>query len=467
MEVKNKSTLSLITKSLGNIAAPQLIGADYSNTTGNDFWMFNPTGNGADYKFSYSGHQSSLKAYQKCPPITAIINKKAQAYINGKTWILNTTGKAKGKEASGDIANKLRTLLSRPNPLQTWLQFEAQQYIYQQLFGFCLLLPMKPVGFGNIEATSLWNIPPFMLDIEETEKLFYQSDTNGIVKTIVLNYKNTKTTLQAQDVYFFKDFTPSFNSLIIPESRICSLEMPINNIIGAYESRNVLINYRGALGIISPDGQTSGTSLPLKEADKQDLQNQFLRYGLKNNQWKFILAAASVKWQQMGISTKELMLFEEIEDSIQRICDSYNYPYYLISSSKGSTFANLKDAKELLYQDGIIPEATSMYEQWNTFFELDKYNLKLEKDFSHVPALQQDGQKLAAKRKTMNDALQIEFYNNLITLNRWLEINGEDPIIGEAGNMYYYQLVQAGWAFGKSGGMAPVDTTTNQNNQQA
>ncbi len=41
-----------------------------------------------------------------------------------------------------------------------------------------------------------------------------------------------------------KDFTPSFCSLVIPESRIKALQLPINNIIGAYESRNVLINYR-------------------------------------------------------------------------------------------------------------------------------------------------------------------------------------------------------------------------------
>lgn len=463
-----KSILGIVSKGLSTIAPPALIGADYG-TRSNEFWMFNQAG-GMDYKFSYTGHTSSLKAYQKCPPLTSIINKKTEAYINGKTWIVNTQGKAKGKEASGEIANKLRALLARPNPLQSWKQFEAQQKIYVQLFGFCMVLPLGvPVGYPKYEATSLWNIPPFMLDIEETEKLFFQSNENSIIKKIVLKYKNTITTLNASDVYIFKDITPSFESLIIPESRVCALEMPINNIIGAYESRNVLINYRGALGIISPDGQTAGTSLPLLDKNKESLQTQFLRYGLKNNQWKFIISSASVKWQQMGVSTKDLMLFEEIDDDIQRICDQYNFPYRLMGSEKSNSLggADLKVWKTELYEGAIIPEADSMYEQWNNFFELDKYNLRIEKDYSHVAALQEDDQKRASARKTRNEALQIEFYNNLITLNRWLELNGEDPLDSDAGKMYYYQLRELGWEFGKTGATAPADQqNNNQQNQQ-
>lgn len=452
-----KSTLGIVSKGLKNLTAPALIGADY-RTNSNEFWMLNQTG-GLDFKFSYTGHNSSLKAYQKCPPLTSIINKKTEAYINGKTWIINTTGKAKGKEADGAVASKIKALLARPNPLQSWKQFEAQQKIYVQLFGFCLMLPLGvPVGFPKYEATSLWNIPPFMLDIEETEKLFYQSDENSIIKKIVLEYKNTKTVLNASDVYFFKDITPSFTSLVIPESRVCSIEMPINNIIGAYESRNVLINYRGALGIIAPDAVAAGNSIPLKEGDREDLQNQFLSYGLKNNQWKFIISNASLKWQQMGVPTKDLMLFEEIDDDIMRICDQYNYPYRLLSSDKSNSLggSDLKTWKTELYEGAIIPEADSMYEQWNNFFELDKYNLRIEKDYSHVPALQADDQKNASARKTRNEALQIEFLNNMITLNRWLELNGEDPIEGDDGKKYYWQLRKEGWEFGKIGsGPAP------------
>lgn len=395
--------------------------------------FFYPLLGNSSLHFRWTGHNSSLTAYQKCPPVPAIINRKAQAYINGKTWVLNTQGRAKEKEATSVEAKKLQNLLKRPNPLQSWKQFEAQAYIYQQLFGWTIILPIRPFGFkDNIDATSLWNIPPFMVDIEETNRLFYQSDTKGIIKKIVLSYKGQRTELEVENVFIMKDFTPSFDSLILPNSRICALEMPINNIIGAYESRNVLINYRGALGILSQEtGGGQYPVLPVTDDKKKELQKEFQRYGLKNSQWQFIITSAALKWQSMSIPTKDLMLFEEIEDDIMRICDQYGYPYQLMSSAKGTTFSNVKEAKQLLYQDSIIPEAENIYEQWNQFFQLDKYNLRMDKDFAHLPVLQEDEVQKMTARRTRDEAYQIEWENDLITRNQWRTANGEDPLPGD------------------------------------
>lgn len=398
-------------------------------TGAGDNWFFEANGKSV-FHFKYAGHNSSVKAYEYCPPVNAIINKKAQAYINGKTWVLNLAGKEKGKEATTADAKKLQALFEKPNPIQSWKQFEAQGYIYQQLFGYTIVLPIKPLGFKeNIDASALWNIPPSMVDIEETNKLFYQSDNKGIIKQIVLNYKGVQTILNIDDIYIIKDFTPSFCSLVIPDSRIHSLELPINNIIGAYESRNVLINYRGALGILSQDpGNGNYGSIPMSEKEKENLQQDLRRYGLKNHQWQFIITSAALKWQQMGVATRDLMLFEEIEADTMAICDNYNYPYQLMSNAKGTTFSNLNEGKKLLYQDATLPEAESIYEQWNQFFNTKKYNLKIDKDYSHVAVLQEDKQQSALARKTLDDALTIEFQNGLITLDDWLEKLGEDPL---------------------------------------
>jgi hypothetical protein len=106
----------------------------------------------------------------------------------------------------------------------------------------------------------------------------------------------------------------------------------------------------------------------------------------------------------------------------------------MISSSKGTTFANLNDAKKLLYQDAIIPEAESSYEDWNEFFGLKKLGLRMEMDYSHVAALQEDKVQKAQARKTTDEAMKIEWDAGLITLNQWLEALGEDGI-GPAGNV--------------------------------
>jgi hypothetical protein len=400
---------------------------------GSDFWFFGS--DGVDYKFTYSGHESSLKAYQKCSPLTAIINRKAQAHINGKTWVMNT----RGKEAQGKEADKLRKLLAKPNPLQSWKQFEAQQKIYIQLFGWCLVLPIIPVGYekyGPIEASSLWNIPPYMVDIEETNKLFYQTDMTGIIKQIVLKYKNQKQIIPANNIYIFKDFTPSINSLIFPETRICSLSMSINNIIASLESCNELINYAGSQGIITPDnGGGQLISVPLNPDEKKELQEEFKRqYGIRKGQYRYIISPAAVKWQQMGMRPKDLALREGVTEDSKMICDGYGYPPHLLGLIDPS-FNNQSTAEKGLYQNTIIPEAESMYEEWNNFFRLSEYNIKLEKDYSHLPILQADATQLATARRTWDEALKLEFDAGLITLNDWLIKLGEDPLPGDLGNV--------------------------------
>lgn len=424
----------------GNVAKsatnfePVLIDPSTHKTPDNGNWFWETSG-GSSFYFKYSGHSSSLTAYTRCPPVNAIINRKAQAFINGKTFILNK----KGKEATSEDAEKILKLLRRPNPIQNQMQFEAQGYIYEQLFGYNIVLSIKPVGFKeNIDATSLWNIPPTMIDIEETNKLFYQTDTRGIIKEIVLTYKGQRTVLNVSDLFIFKDITPSMNSLVLPESRICALELPINNIIGAYESRNVLINNRGPLGILTQEvGNGNFVALPMTKTDKEELQQELRRYGLKRRQVQYIVTNAALKWQSMGVPTKDLMLFEEVQAGTMAICDGFGYPYPLISSERTNNLggSSTDPNKKLLYQDTIIPEAESIYQQWNEFFKTETLKIRIEKDYTHVAVLQEDKVQAATARLTFDQALEVEFRNGLITLNDWLIKLGEDPLPDELGNV--------------------------------
>lgn len=391
-------------------------------------WWFG--GNGNEIHFSFNSNQDAVNAYTKCSPLNSIINKKAQAHINGLISIVDK----EGNEVDNEKVKKIKELMAKPNPLQSQQQFEAQQYIYCQLFGYCPVLQMKPIGFDKPEHTyQMWNIPASMLDIEEVFGLFY-NHTDKPFKSIKLTYNGEESELAIENIFFIKDFSPSFSTMFLPESRIKPLSMEVNNIIGAYESRNVLINYRGALGILSNDAKDAMGTLPVKKEDKQALQDDFLRYGLSKSQWKFIITSASVKWQQIGVPTKDLMLFEEIEDDIMRICDIYGYQYELLSSTKGVTFANKNEAKKILYQDTIIPESISICEQQTKLFGLDLLGLKLKKDFSHIPALQEDDVKKSTARLLLNQAKKIEYEAGLITLNNWLQSIGEMPI-GEAGDV--------------------------------
>lgn len=429
----------------GVFAGPNFSPANYRGGPDGTWFMGN---NGFSYKFTYQSNSDARLAFENCAPLAAVILKKAKSYINGNTCIVNTQGKAKGKEANGTDATKIRNLLARPNPIQSWKQFEAQQEIYVDLFGFCILLPIYAFGYDQdpVNAQSIWNIPPNMVDIKETNKLFYQTDVSGIIEKVVLNYKNQKTLLDVSKLWIFKDFTPNFDSLIFPESRLCSLEIQINNIIAAYESRNVLISRRGAMGILSNGSKDVLGNIMIDQDEKDELQRGFSSYGLRRDQWQVIVTNAALQWQQMGYPTKDLMLFEEIEDDVQRICDVYEYPYRLLSSkdtnSLGGTDANI--FLKNLYQDSIIPTAGNLYEQWNLFFNTAGRGIEVTKDFSHIPVLQEDKVNEGRARLYDAQAYQIMFTNDLITRNTWLTQMGLDPINDATGDLYYSQLVAQG-----------------------
>jgi hypothetical protein len=414
--------------------AAVLVPSQFRNNPGGPNWFFGP--NGIDYQFIFEGAQSASKAYNMCPPLAAVINRKAQAYINGKTVILNTQGKL----ATGDKANKINKLLRKPNFLQSWRSFEAQQYLYIQLYGFCLTLPIYPAGFSSFgdptDASSLWNIPPYMISVEETNKLWYkQQNISQIVKTIALKYKDVHTEIAVNDIFIFKDFTPNFESQVFPSSRIRPLAMPINNIISSLESRNELINFAGSQGIITPETDAMG-AIPLRSEEKDQLQADFKRqYGLKRNQSRYIISPAAMKWTPMGKPTKDLMLFEEIADDIMRICDAYGYPSPLLNSEKGPAVANTREFKAQVYQDAIIPESIDLYEQWNSFFKLEELPITISKDYDHIPVLKSDQVDDGNAQLSRNRALLIAYKNDLITLNAWRAEMGYEKT--PDGDVYY------------------------------
>jgi hypothetical protein len=429
------------------------------------FWLFGAGPNKTDIHFSFSSLNDCIKAYECCPPVSTIINRKAEAHINGKTYIVNTQGKAKEKEATGEVAARIRRVMSQPNPLQDWMQFDAMVKVYVQLFGYCPILMIRPTGFDGSYCTRLWIIPPFLLDIEESDELFYR--TEKPIKKITLSYRGQTANLSPDDIFFIKDFTISLSSLVLPQPRIKSLADPISNIIGAFISRKVLINRRGAMGILSNGAKDQIGQIPLDDTEKERVQKELMSYGLRADQWQVIVTNAALQWQQMGYPTKDLMLFEEVNESTMTVCDGLGYIYRLLSSENTNSLggSDVKEFKAMLYQDFVVPEAYRIYEQYNKLFNTEKYFLSIQKDFSEVPALQKDAVQQANALLTRNKAFQIALTSNACTINEWRIKNGDDPISEEWANLYYFQLKAQGIVFGSMSNAGSNSDNQNQNQE--
>jgi phage portal protein BeeE len=70
-------------------------------------------------------------------------------------------------------------------------------------------------------------------------------------------------------------------------------------------------------------------------------------------------------------------------------------PVQLLNNTDGSTYNNMKEAKKALYQNCVIPELIKIQDELNRWLT-PKYgeNLCIEYDFSVIPELQEESDKI-------------------------------------------------------------------------
>lgn len=341
---------------------------------------------GQTYFFELRCEKDYLLAYNLCPPLKAIIAKRAKAFNSGKLGIVNHST---GKPATGRA--ELKALLDRPNVLQSGDQFFAQQNIYIDIFGYCPVLKVTPAGMPDT-VTSIWNIPPWLFDIEYTTKWLQQFSIDGIYKDFYIFWNGERVKLDAKNLGFIFDDgigTETDSNLTIPDSRLVSLEYPVSNIVAAYKSRNTLITKRGAIGILSNEAEDESGNVALRPGEKEGIQKDFAKYGLVGQPFQIIVSDAKLKWQQMGFPTSELMLFEEVQDAIDRLCDGYGYPPELIARSKDTTFDNKKQARKDFIENTIQPESKSRLLQLTRVIAPTD-TIEVTRDYSGLTVFQED-----------------------------------------------------------------------------
>lgn len=358
-----------------------------------------------------------MAAYFSCAPVNGIINRKARAFANAKWWLLDKDG----NEAKGTLATSIQNLITKPNPLQTWGQLCTQAKVYEQIFGECFIFAITPVGFNTKEKVkTLWVLPNWMLKVKYSGKLYMQSDIAEIIEGYELTTASgTPTPLERDSVIHIKDTNQNLVDTHLGQSRLTSLQDPVSNIIAAYEARNTLITKKGALGILSNTSKDAAGTIPLKPGEKEDVQEEFKKYGLSKEQWQVIVTNANLKWQSMTFPTRDLMLFEEIQDDVRQIADNYDYPMYLLGFKEGSTFNNVSEAKKSLYQDTIIPESEGFAEALNRFFGTTEKGIRLTVFFDHLDVFQQSEREKAEAFKVKNEGFKIAYELGIVTLQEW------------------------------------------------
>lgn len=364
--------------------------------------------------------EGQLSAYQRCPALSSIVQRKASAFLNAKVDILNADGKpAQNTSQYRDI----RTLMAgRANVLQSWTDFLNELYLQYAIFGEVFILPQKPEGMNAVKG--LWLLPPWKMRVAPTYKLYQQVSLDQIVSSYEFTSNYGTASFKPGEIWHLKWGPMNDLEPLRALSKLSQLQDPISNIIAAYEARNVLIVRRGPGGILSNEGTTPAGPMTMKPNEKEELQRDFRRYGLTRDQWQMVITNLPLKFQSLGFPTRDLMLIEEVEDSTRAIADALNYPMHLLGFKAGTTFSNVSEAKKSLYEDAIIPEAQQIYDALSYAMGMTDY--KLTADYSHLPVFQESEEQRARVDYQEAQTMEVLLRNGVITVQEWRNMIKED-----------------------------------------
>jgi len=339
--------------------------------------------------------EGQLYAYKYCGPVAAIIQRIAKASANAKVYIEDKNG----QEATGMDIKFIQSILKQPNPLQSWESFKEQLDQYFYTFGEVFIYPLKSIGFKDLQLFLIpnWIIKPFYKTgiasqwFRENPVLYWQIDT----KTEILK-------LQPDELWHYKNSVPNDLDPIRGRSLLYSLDSTINNILTAMEARRTLMENTGPKGILN-SASTGINAFPVTPEEGDRIQDNLNGYGLSRDKKQVIISKASLQWTAMGFSTRDLLLFEEIEDDVRQLCDSLGYPMYLLGFKNNSTYNNVSEAEKGLYQNNVIPYNNSFY-SWLTG-KLRMGTNYICAEFDHVQALQTSEKEKADTAKAISDAV--------------------------------------------------------------
>lgn len=372
------------------------------------------------------GSTNYLKDFLEVPEVNGIISLKVSAFANGR---ISVVSKETGKEV---LRNEplVRSLLN-PNPYQSQQEFLQQTKFYHEIFGNEILYFLTPVGMPmNVKA--LYSISPdSILITEDNSKPFFQSlEFNGKYSYVWAG--QTVDFPRESIIHINRANISGINVLSgitttnVSQSSLSHLwgcpvqeshQPNIRNIRASYEARNVLIENRGALGILSNGGTDAvGAMLPLDPKQKQQLQDDYRRYGMTKGQMQIIMTSLNLKWQQMAIDTDKLKLFEECEADTRALCLGYGVPYELIAA--GQTYDNKLRAERQFYQNTIIPEANEWCDAINRRVEIAGKSWEVRITYDHLPVFQENVKERAQAMALMGGAIEKLIVQGVMTIDQ-------------------------------------------------
>jgi HK97 family phage portal protein len=283
------------------------------------------------------------EAYKKCGPVYACINKIAGAAASIK-WKLYTD-----RTMSREIeSHPLLDLWRHPNPGMGTAELIEQMFGFLHLDGNSYLWANRPNP--NEPPTELWPLRPDLIKI-----VAGQYDIGGYVYGWGTGNARDFDVDQIMHL-LFPSYSDSYYGL-----------SPIEVAMRTVDQMNAGNDWNTAL--MQNDGKPSAlfTSKGYLTTEQRTQVKKELKtkYSGKGNAGKPLVLEADMGYQNMAIPPKELDWLQSRGFNRNEIASILDVPPILVGDQTGQTYANLKEAKQSLFTENVLPKMYRLVDHTN------------------------------------------------------------------------------------------------------
>ena len=337
--------------------------------------MNNINGMGSSYA------QLATEGYAQNAVVFACISKIANA--------ISSVDLDAYKETNGNLEkmpnHELEQLIENPNPRQSGRSFRKEFVTQYLIGGNCFLFGTGLDGTKKQKPKELYILSPDKMEVIRGDQLpaayRYKPSADKVT-----DYPVDRITGKSA-VLHIKTPNPLDTLIGLPPLAAAAYGVDIFN-SGMRWNKKLLDNDcrpSGALTVEDSDGKPRALSDEQYKALKEELASH---YSGANNAGRPLLLEGGLKWQEMGISPKDMDFQENILMASRFIASVFNVPPQLVNIKGESTYSNYEQAQLSFWADTVLPLLGSMLEDINRWLSPMYDGVYLWYDEEAIPALE-------------------------------------------------------------------------------
>lgn len=310
-------------------------------------------------KLAREGYQQNVIAYRSINLVAKALASVPFAVFKGETRLED---------------HALERLLSKPNPRLKGENFLYNLVGYHLIAGNAYAFAAGPEGGAPKE---LWLMRPDTMSVVE--------GSDGLPAGFEQQVAGKKQRYAADAILHWKSFNPLSDWYGMAPLEAAAMAVDAHN-----ESS------RWNLALIQNGGTPSGVLYqedaehPLTEGQFSALKEQVEnKYTGALNAGRPLLLEGGLKWQDMGLSPKDMDWATAKNMNAREIAQAFGVPPQMLGIPDAQTYSNYTEARQSLWEDTIIPIARDIAAELSGWLA-PKFGegLMLKPDFDDIPALE-------------------------------------------------------------------------------